>query len=304
MKGFKKKVDFYYDDKYRELEYGTIYYVPSCFTRELNTYVKQHADAIAERINANEDIWLPCKIVYLEADNELFKSSSVANFYTAMLPTKHHNEGTNIFVATLINCDAELIERAFERYYKTLLDVFDQVLDKGTCDRRDVFGNVDFEPHDWDGIQFMIGSGPSKPKHTQLSRLEIIPHTYDILLTDYEEEIHFTAQVKALYALFLLHPEGIVMKDIGDYKEEFKRLYFHFTNRSDMEKLRDSIERLLDLWTPNALKVKKSQCNSVLRRVIPEDEIRAHYEIESHRSAPHLIRLDRKLVTIPECLLK
>lgn len=67
--------------------------------------------------------------------------------------------------------------------------------------------------------------------------------------------------------------------------------------------MRESIERLFDLMTPNALNVKKSQCSKELKRVIPNDDARRHYEIEVHRSGPHCIRLDRKLVTIPESLL-
>ena len=141
-------------------------------------------------------------------------------------------------------------------------------------------------------------------KQSDLSRLEIKPKTYDILLKDYDLKLHFGAQIKALYVLFLLHPEGIRMKEIGDYKEEYKNLYFTFTNRSDIDRLRDSIEKLFDLLTPNALNVKKSQCHSELMRVIPDDNIRQYYEIEVKRGRPHKIRLNRKLVSIPESLLK
>ena len=93
------------------------------------------------------------------------------------------------------------------------------------------------------------------------------------------------------------------MKDIGDYKEEFKQLYFRFSNRSDMDKLRDSIERLFDRMKPEALNVKKSQCNRILRDAIPEDDLRKHYEIQAPRWRPHVIKLDRKLVSMPESLL-
>jgi hypothetical protein len=64
--------------------------------------------------------------------------------------------------------------------------------------------------------------------------------------------------------------------------------------------LRDSIDRLFDLWTPNAMNVKKSQCHAELRRAIPEDDLRAHYEIQVNRGGPHTILLNRELVTFPD----
>ena len=94
------------------------------------------------------------------------------------------------------------------------------------------------------------------------------------------------------------------MRNIGNYKEEYKRLYIRLSNRSDMDQMRSSAERLLDRMKPEALNVKKSQCNKVLRELIPEDDLRQHYEIQARRWRPHVIKLDRKLVSIPESLLQ
>ncbi|MBR2266183.1 MAG: hypothetical protein IJ882_05870 [Paludibacteraceae bacterium] len=142
------------------------------------------------------------------------------------------------------------------------------------------------------------------PIYNTPSRLEITPFTYHVLLPDYEREIHFTAQVKALYVLFLNHPEGIRMKEIANYKEEYKQLYFQLTNRSDTDKLRGSVERLLDVYNPNSLNVKKSQCNAAIYTAIPEDSLRHYYEIEVNRGQPHKINLDRTLVHMPTDLQK
>jgi hypothetical protein len=35
---------------------------------------------------------------------------------------------------------------------------------------------------------------------------------------------------------------------------------------------------------------------------IPEDDLRAHYEIQVNRGGPHVVTLDRKLVTMPDTL--
>ena len=92
------------------------------------------------------------------------------------------------------------------------------------------------------------------------------------------------------------------MKEIADYKDEFKKIYFFLTNRSDTDKLRKSVDKLLDVCNPNALNVKKSQCNSAIRRAIPNDNLCKHYEIEVNYGLPHKINLDRSLVTMPDIL--
>ena len=315
MKGFEKSVEYFQDERYRELEYGTIYYVAGTTTDQLNTYVKRESKNITKYINTVEDLWFSCKIVYLEVNNTIFPANEAARIYSAILPTlDNDNQRYGFLVATLINCDSNLIDDAFERYCQTLTRIFDEILDTGTYKAHHIQMAEAIQLHDsLDYVRFSIIGEPisglpeetkRRIKQSDLSRLEIKPKTYDILLKDYDLKLHFGAQIKALYVLFLLHPEGIRMKEIGDYKEEYKNLYFTFTNRSDIDRLRDSIEKLFDLLTPNALNVKKSQCHSELMRVIPDDNIRQYYEIEVKRGRPHKIRLNRKLVSIPESLLK
>ena len=315
MVGFKKSIEFFQDEIYRALEYGTIYYVAGTTTGELNTYVKNYSKRINKFINTVEDLWFTCKIVYLETNNTIFPVNKDACIYSAILPTLNNdNPGYGFLVATLINCESYLIDDAFERYCKTLIRIFDEILDTGTYKARLIKMPEALQLHEHlDCVCFSIQGKPisglpeeckPKIKLSELSRLEITPKTYDILLPDYKLKLRFGAQVKAMYVLFLLHPEGIRMKEIGDYKDEFKNLYFTFTNRSDMDRLRDSIEKLFDMWTPNALNVKKSQCHTELMRAIPDYNIRQYYEIEVKRGRPHKIRLNRKLVSIPESLLK
>ena len=310
----QKSIEFFQEEQYRELPYGTIYYVAGTATEELNACVKREARKIAKQINQNEDLWIGCKIVYLDTENTLFPSCENAKFYSAMLPTIDNlRQGYSFLVATLQDCEPAVIGRAFSKYFETLQQMFDEILDTGEYKKFHLlFAEDCLLVDDMVCIHLAEGQKPisglppreQRPRRSQLSRLEITPNTYDVLLTDYDRrKIPFTAQVKALYVLFLLHPKGICMKDIRDYKDEYKSLYFRFTDRSDMEKLRDSIERLFDAWTSNALNVKKSQCSEALRQVIPEDDIRRYYEIEVNRGKPHMIHLDRKLVTYPESLL-
>ena len=248
-----KSIEYYQDDKYRYLPYGTIYYVAGTLSPYIDNLFCENIPVFIDHLNQLTDNYLTCNIVYLEPKNDLFKTKYVSAFYSPILPTRiNYAKGHSFFVATLENCTPEELEEALIKYYSTLLKIFDAILDHGSFPADLIYDHL--RPQ----IDFMIG--PSKPESLPqlLSRLEITPTAYDVLLPDYNRSFYFTAQVKALYVLFLLHPEGILMKEFDDYKEQYRSLYFRFTNRSDMEKLHQSIDKLFNVFSPNALNVKKS----------------------------------------------
>lgn len=314
MQSIKKSIKLFTDEKYRDLPYGTVYFVEGTASAKINDYVLSQIESIEERINQDTSNWVTCKIVYLKAENPFFPAEKKATLYSAMMPVEDIFLATNdsdFFVARLDITATDLIETAVSEYFDTLQEMFDEILDNGKY-KEYHFRKTILSPYEDSGIRFSITrsqddevmfSITQKPfPFTELSRLVITPLTYTVLLLDYDREIHFTAQVKALYCLFLNHPEGIRMKEISDYKEEYIHLYFCLTNRSDTDKLRESVNRLLDVCNPNALNVKKSQCNLAIRMAIPNDDLRKHYEIEVNYGLPHKINLDRSLVTMPDNL--
>lgn len=60
--------------------------------------------------------------------------------------------------------------------------------------------------------------------HIILSRLTITKD-YAIMLSDYNKEVKLEPIVKAVYLLFLNHPEGISFKCLSDYREELTKIY-------------------------------------------------------------------------------
>ena len=59
----------------------------------------------------------------------------------------------------------------------------------------------------------------------QLSRL-VITKDYRILLPDYNDiEVKMEPLVKAVFFLFLNHPEGIIFKELADFREELLNIY-------------------------------------------------------------------------------
>ena len=297
------------EEKYRDLPYGTIYVVAGTKSSALNAYVQNHKEEITAALNNDETNWVNCQIVCLDAQNDLFPSNQQPTLYSALLPTDEQLDGYTFCVEPLEDCAPGNVEFQIAEFFSSLLQLFDEILDTGHYHTPQFFELAEepcaVPPPPLSSA--FCGRAKSavcmEAAHFDSpSRLEITPNTYHVLLPDYDREIHFTAQVKALYVLFLNHPEGIRMKEIADYKDEYKQLYFHLTNRSDTDKLRDSVERLLDVCNPNALNVKKSQCNSAIYWAIPESELRHYYEIEVNRGQPHKINLDRALVSMPKIL--
>ena len=53
----------------------------------------------------------------------------------------------------------------------------------------------------------------------------IISKNYRLFLGEERKEVHLEPLVKAVYLLFLKHPEGIVFKDLPDYRKELTDIY-------------------------------------------------------------------------------
>ncbi len=313
MQSFRKSIKFFTEEKYRNLNYGTVYYVAGTETSDANEHMLSHSDFICSQINKNKQNWIKCKIICLTIENDLFPAQKKPALYSPMLPIEGTTDCASAFLAAHLDIKLpDLVETVVYQFFSTLQQMFDEILDTGHYQQYHLRQAI-LSPYDDDIIHFSISRaqdddieftirGLEPLPYTEPSRLTITPYTYKVLLPDYNREIHFTAQVKALYILFLNHPEGIRMKEIADYKAEYEHIYLCVSNRSDKEKLKESIDKLLDVCNRNLLDVKKSQCNSAIYCAVPNADLRRYYEIEVNRSLPHKIKLDRSLVSIPSKL--
>ena len=78
-----------------------------------------------------------------------------------------------------------------------------------------------------------------------------------------EKELKIRPMSKAVLLLFLLHPEGIRLKSIGDYSEELNRLYSAVTRSDDPNRIHTRVARVLDIFS-NELNVNLSRVNAAL----------------------------------------
>lgn len=116
-----------------------------------------------------------------------------------------------------------------------------------------------------------------------------------IILADYDgAEVKMPNISKALYFLYLRHPEGLRYKDIADHKDELLHLYSGITGRDDPAEIEKSIDLLADPFG-NALNVNASRIKTAFRNVV-SDRIARFYYLCGGAGELKKVPLDRDLV--------
>ena len=138
----------------------------------------------------------------------------------------------------------------------------------------------------------------------QLSRL-VITKDYRFVLADYDNrEVELQPVHKAVYLLFLTHPEGIEFKRLADYREELTRLYMRTARWMDREKVAESVDKLVNPLD-NAINEKCSRIKKAFLELM--DEYRASYYIISSHTKKHIggrVWYERlKVITLPRELV-
>ncbi len=143
----------------------------------------------------------------------------------------------------------------------------------------------------------------ARPK---LSRLRITK-CYRFFLMDYENrEVELQPVHKAVYLLFLAHPEGIEFKRLSDYREELTRYYWATAKTMDREKIVEGVKHLVDPLD-NAINEKCSRIKKVFLDLM--DEYTATYYIISGHTKKHIEGSTRiwyerlKIITLPRELV-
>lgn len=109
-----------------------------------------------------------------------------------------------------------------------------------------------------------------------------------------DKELKMRPMAKTVLLLFLKHPEGIVLKRIGDYKAEMEADYRRVSRSSSPEEIEMRIGRLLDIFS-NELNVNISRVNAALSGLVPIAE-ESKYLVSGRAGKPKSILLDRTLV--------
>ena len=100
--------------------------------------------------------------------------------------------------------------------------------------------------------------------------------------------------VKALFILFLRHPEGIILKQREQYRQELEEIYAVIMPNTAKEDVKARIGRLVNLQD-NSFSEKASVLNARLEELLPKGAAE-DYKIQGYNGHPRRIPLNPLLV--------
>lgn len=124
-----------------------------------------------------------------------------------------------------------------------------------------------------------------------LSRL-LVTKDYRLFFGDDKLEVKMRPICKAVYLLFLRHPEGIRFKELPDYREELAEIYHSMKKRTQAKKKVD--RSIMDVTDPlnHSIIEKCARIKQVFKQITSHEE----YVITGQKGEVKRITLDRDLV--------
>lgn len=119
----------------------------------------------------------------------------------------------------------------------------------------------------------------------------IITDDYGILIGDMRKEVRMEPLVKAVYLLFLKHPEGIMFKYLPDYREELTQIYVKLKPCGMNDRTFQSIE---DVTNP-LLNSINEKCARIRRAFVTmlDSSVAEQYYLKGVRGGAKKIALPR-----------
>ena len=139
-----------------------------------------------------------------------------------------------------------------------------------------------------------------------LSRLLITKDYRFILVDDGNRKVELTPVHKAVYLLFLNHPEGIEFKQLRDFHEELMDYYMAVARNMDKQAIEESVGMLINPLN-NSINEKCSRIKKTFLSMM--DPYRANYYIVSSHTQKHVAGSSKiwyerlKVITLPRELV-
>ena len=123
----------------------------------------------------------------------------------------------------------------------------------------------------------------------------IVTKDYKIVIgMDRQQEVEMEPLVKTVYLLFLLHPEGIVLKCLPDHRKELSDIYLLLRPQGLTERAERSIDNVIDS-TQNSINEKCARIRRAFSDVLPQHIVR-YYTISGKRGEAKRIALPQDRV--------
>ena len=161
-------------------------------------------------------------------------------------------------------------------------DIFKKVLDKF------------YEGKPCEKTIWRLGFRDNKLKNqVKLSRLTITKD-YTIILSDYNKEVKMEPLVKAIYLLYLNHPEGIAFKTLPSFRNELTRIYSKLRpyglNNQAIKSIEDVTNPLLNSINEKCSRVRAAFLSEV------DSSLADQYYIVGKSGEPKKVLLPRNLI--------
>lgn len=135
-----------------------------------------------------------------------------------------------------------------------------------------------------------------------ISRM-LITDDLRITLPDYGDmEIDMPALPKTVYLFFVLHPEGIRLKELEDYKTELYNIYRQVKPNAGQTKAHVTITNLINPVNNN-MNEKLSQIKTFINRAFTaqmDQRLAKHYYIEGEKGGIYRLALDHSLIAFED----
>ena len=107
---------------------------------------------------------------------------------------------------------------------------------------------------------------------------------------------------KAVFLLFLNHPEGILFKNLPDHRDELIAIYKKISGQENLGSMEKSID---DVVNPTLNSINE-KCSRIREAFISkfDESIARNYFITGERATPKRIVLDRNLVILDRVEIK
>ena len=130
----------------------------------------------------------------------------------------------------------------------------------------------------------------------QLSGMEIRGFSKSIFLTDLGDlQINLNPKERALYLLYLNHPEGIRRSHLIDHREELRSYYGQLSSHPSNDLIDLAANRLVDV-TDNNMNEVMARIRSKFKHAVGEEQAK-DYSITSTPEGTHRILFDRELLS-------
>jgi len=140
----------------------------------------------------------------------------------------------------------------------------------------------------------------------RLSRLLITKDYRFFLMDEQNREVEMNPVHRAVYLLFLNHPEGIEFKRLHDYRDELLRYYSATARFMDKDTIQETVNMLIDPLN-NSINEKCSRIKSTFLGMM--DQYTANYYIVSSHTTKHIAGSSKiwyerlKVITLPRDLV-